>query len=413
MVNKVVLHIADSLSGGGAESVFRSTLWELRKRQGWNHLIACMNSEIYTDFQIDLIFPPTSFLVYSRKNYALIRKFMSVKKPDVIHIQNFGGLTPSIFRAVYRYKKEEKNKGRKIKVINTSHSFFWNCSHGAAIDYRKGIPCTDCSNDRYRKKIFYRGCSRCGYLHSIGKGLVSLQMDYFLDKKLFDYCLTPSDFCSDLVKKRFPYQKVITVRNPLSESFFDIFNSINPSEKEERIVYFGRLSREKNPALLLEAFSILKQDTKYKGTFLEFIGDGDELSSLQKMVTEKAIPNVIFTESLCHEELKKHLRKAKVSVVPSISYETAGLAIPESISMGIIPIVTNHGGLRENIDLFDWNFSFEFNNANDLSLKIAEALENHSACWSNFEPSLKKIKEIMNGEAYADRLLAIYRDDEY
>ncbi len=412
-MSKNVLHIADKWEGGGAESVFRSTVTQLRKMdKDGVHWLACQK-ERRGDASIDLIFPSNTAswsAIHSFCNERLLYRFLQQKRPGIIHVQNFGELSPSILQAIFRYKQDERRTGRSILVIHTSHSFLWVCSHLAALDYRRGKPCLDCLEDKYRTRIFCRGCSRKGYVHSIGKGLAAIQVDHYLKKGLFDYCLTPSDFASNLIRKRFPLQRVITVRNPLSEVLLDTADCIDLQEKENRIVYFGRLSKEKNLPLLLDAFCLLQQDD-HSDTVLEFIGEGTEKELLQNMVDKKNIPNTVFSGFVPQEELKKRLQRAKVSVVPSVSYETAGLVVPESICQHIIPIVTRHGALQESVELFGCGFCFEPGSKEDLARKMGDAIRNYVRNQTLFESSKKKVREVMHEKTYATRLMDIYKEE--
>lgn len=411
-MNLRVLHIADKWEGGGAESVFRSSVIQLRKMGKGTHWLACQKNK-RDDVSIDLVFPSNPALssaIYSSRNERLLNLFLQHKQPDIIHVHNFGELSPSILQAIFRYKQAEQNKGNAVHIIHTSHSFLWVCSHLAALDYRRGNPCLDCLKDQYRTRIFARGCSRGGYIHSVGKGLAALQVDHYLKKGLFDYCLTPSDFASDLVRRRFPAQLVKTVRNPLSAVLLDTADDTSFQEKENRIVYFGRLSKEKNLPLLLEAFELLRQQREYSDTILEFIGEGEEQELLQQMINEKNISNTFFTGFLPQEQLKKQLQRAKVAVVPSVSYETAGLIIPESICQNIIPVVTGHGALKESVELFGCGLCFQYNNKEDLARQIGDAIFNYTKYSSLFEKSKKKIGELMNEGAYVTQLMDIYKE---
>ena len=78
---------------------------------------------------------------------------------------------------------------------------------------------------------------------------------------------------------------------------------------------------------------------------LTIVGDGPERPMLESLATTRGIADrVEFTGAMSRSSARAALASASLLVLPSICYETFGLAILEAASLGIPSIVTNIGG---------------------------------------------------------------------
>ncbi len=78
---------------------------------------------------------------------------------------------------------------------------------------------------------------------------------------------------------------------------------------------------------------------------LTIVGDGPERPMLESLaITLGIADHVEFTGALSRPSARAALASASLLVLPSICYETFGLAILEAASLGIPSIVTNIGG---------------------------------------------------------------------
>lgn len=414
-MKETVLHIAEKSEGGGSESVFRDTVNSLRihdfKRK---HLIACIpgaNNDVSVDYTFKP--PPSNNLlkllasIFSFSNYMRLRHILNDCKPSIIHIQNYANLSPSVLWAIYHYKKQ----GYLKKVINTVHTFEYVCSNHAAYDYKQGKVCTDCKKNTYKFKIFYRGCSRAGFFHSIGKGVTSLIAAYIKKKEIIDFWVTPSEFLktqmlyADFFKDK--QNSIFVVRNPLSWSFEQPLN-ISMATKQNSIIYFGRLSEEKNIELLIEGFSIYKKQKK-TDVKLFIAGEGIMYAKLKKITDDlKLSSDVIFTGFLKPAELKMQLLNCKVSVLPSKCFETASMLVVESLFASCLPLVANQGGMQEMVNWTNFGKTFEANDAQDLAIKLSYLLENYEDEIMESDKIKNKILPQLSSLNYANQLIKLY-----
>jgi glycosyltransferase involved in cell wall biosynthesis len=108
-----------------------------------------------------------------------------------------------------------------------------------------------------------------------------------------------------------------------------------------KLLYVGRISREKNIKILLEAFQFVR--TTVPAIDLVVVGDGPELASLRKQAPDG---NVCFTGALHGEDLATAYASADLFVFPSAS-DTFGNVVLEAHASGLPAIVSTQGGPAE------------------------------------------------------------------
>lgn len=108
-----------------------------------------------------------------------------------------------------------------------------------------------------------------------------------------------------------------------------------------KLLYVGRVSREKNLGVLMDAFRFVRSTTP--DVDLVIVGDGPELQALRATTAD---PNVRFLGSLYGEELSQAYASSDVFVFPSVS-DTFGNVVLEAHASGLPAIVSNKGGPAE------------------------------------------------------------------
>lgn len=412
-----ILHISESIEGGGAETVFRETVDNLKNTDFKNeHLIICRKPLLY-DSKIEFYFEEStnySILkkidkIFSINNYKILKSVLFKIKPDIIHIHNIGNLSPSIFKAIFEYKKKENI----LKVIHSVHTFEYICSHYAAFDYKKNNKCLDCVDHRFKFKIFYRGCSRLGYFHSFGKGISSLIYSYYTRKKIVDLWTTPSEFLANLMRQNLKKNKeVIVSRNPIFNKTFayDDFSdksNVLTNKLCFKFVYFGRFSKEKNLECLITAFKSVLD--KNNNTTLTLIGSGEEEVNLKDLCEKLGIhKKVTFFPFMKKDELNILLKSHHVSVLPSKCYETASMVTIESVMNNLIPIVANHGGMKEMVDLIKFGLTFLSEDIFDLTNKMVYSINNYNIIMKDIEDAKFKVKKTFGNESFENTYRDLY-----
>ncbi|WP_281231878.1 glycosyltransferase family 4 protein [Flavobacterium gelatinilyticum] len=402
---KKILHISERGEGGGGESVFRETVVLFQELDLINtHYTACKQSN-KLPFKVDFDFKEKEQLadfIYSFSNKRKMDLMLKEIEPDIIHLHHYGNLSPSILHSLHNYKKRRDN----IRIIQTVHTFQYSCSHQAAYDYNKTKRCLDCASVHFKTKIFYRKCSRAGFVHSIAKGFNSLITHYYYKKEIIDTIVVPSNFIKEaiLLNKFYSDKKIVEINNPI----FENLEKKVKFHKENNIVYFGRLSEEKNIKLLITAFSLFasKDIENYK---LLIIGDGSEKKELQQYVNEKKIlDKVIFFPFMTQRELAKYLETSKISIMTSKCFENAPMMMIESFNYNIIPIAANHGGMREMVLKLNFGLLFESEDEYSLVDQITKAVNDYEKLI-NEKPKLEaKIRDLFSKSKYFTELSNLY-----
>ena len=123
------------------------------------------------------------------------------------------------------------------------------------------------------------------------------------------------------------------ILNPLSEKLPLPWQNA----REKRVVAVGRLNRQKNFPMLIEAFSrFLKEHPDY---ILEIYGDGVLRESLQALVSEKGLADKVLFRGFCTDVHEK-IRSAEMFVMTS-DFEGMPNALAEAMAMGIPCISTD------------------------------------------------------------------------
>ena len=130
------------------------------------------------------------------------------------------------------------------------------------------------------------------------------------------------------------------ILNPLDDSLPTPY----AGEREKRIVSVGRLEKQKNQTLLIEAFSELaKQFPEY---ILEIYGEGSLRTSLENKIEQLELKTRVFLKGYEKDVLSK-ISRAKMFVLSS-DYEGISNALIEAMAIGLPVVSTDHpiGGAR-------------------------------------------------------------------
>lgn len=154
--------------------------------------------------------------------------------------------------------------------------------------------------------------------------------------------------------------KSIVIPNPVNEIFIcEPFNG----KREKTIVTVGRLEKQKNHALLIDAFS--KISNKYDDYKLIIYGEGSLRSELEQKIENLKIKDKVILAGQV-DEINKVIYKAGMFVLSS-DYEGMPNALLEAMALGLPCISTDCpcGGPREIID----------NNINGILVPINDSIK--------------------------------------
>lgn len=153
----------------------------------------------------------------------------------------------------------------------------------------------------------------------------------------------------------------------ISQKFINEFENFTKIEKENQIIYFGRLSKEKRVDVLINAFNSINIDYT-----LKIIGIGEELENLKDLAHENE--KIIFSGFLNDKDLFHEIKKSKLLV--TLEWADYNLTVYESIILGTRVLFGKTFEVEKNDDkLIKNNMLFYCNpSKNDVAEKIIKII---------------------------------------
>lgn len=322
-------------------------------------------------------------IIYSTEARKKIRKVLENFNPDVVHLNNIQfHLTPSIILEINEYRKKHNPN---LKIIYTAHDYQLICPSHGLFDSEINI-CEKCLDGNYFNCVKTK-CMKNSRAKSFLATADAYLWKYSKAYEYIDKIICPSIFLKDKLdtQERFS-NKTVALHN-----FFDA-EPISQQKKENYILEFGHLSKDKGTLTLLEAAKKLPE--------LKFVFAG--FGSAEEQI--KNVPNAEYVGFKTGEELKELIAKANVSVCPSEWYENCPFSVIESQVYGTPVVGSRLGGIPELIKEGETGLLFEAGNALDLTEKIRQIVNDNE----NYIRNCKNVS-FETSESYYDKLIDIYR----
>ncbi|MFZ3136615.1 MAG: glycosyltransferase [Thermodesulfovibrionales bacterium] len=188
-------------------------------------------------------------------------------------------------------------------------------------------------------------------------------------------------------------KKVVTINNSVDAQSVGRFSveSIDEESSPDHFVIStaGRLSAEKNIAVLLNAFALMRRDLKAK---LWIVGDGPERPHLKSLAASLNIMDDIVFWGF-QENLYKFIKKSDIFVHTSL-FEGFGNIILEAMACGVPVIATNCPfGPREIINNGENGILVPVSDEGALAKALKMVLENKEARKRFVENAYKRLSE--------------------
>lgn len=353
---------------GGADRVYFNT-GNLLEKNGHEVIyfstshpgnLECSNSELFVPFVenrergfISNLFNTFNYL-YNKEVLRNLDRLIEIYHPDVAHLHLiYGEMSGSVLKSL---------KLHKTPVVQSIHDYRLLCPANAFIDSDYLI-CERCRN-----KAFYQCATRrCKGKNLFYSSVLSLEA-YFRK-----YCIDPVDYIDHFIfvskfslEKHIEYDKRFSGKSTQLYNFTDIYSGEIEPNKDNYLLFYGRLSREKGLELLLETAESLKVNLKIAGS-----------GPLEETVLRFAArnKNIEFLGYKSGRDLDSLIKGSSFVVVPSEWYENNPMTIIESYSYGIPVIGSRLGGIPEILIDNNTGFLFEPRNAADLASVIKKALQ--------------------------------------
>ena len=324
------------------------------------------------------------FSIDARKK---IRKLLKLYSPDIVHLNTINfNITPSIIPIINRHK---------IPIIKTIHDAQIACpNHRLFIEHRME-PCTRCIQGNYFNCIK----NKCVWNSRSKSILAAFESSFYRFYKTYhkiDMYILPSKFMMKIHEANgIPSEKMVHLVN-----FSRMNEQLNSSiEKEDYVLYFGRISVEKGIRTLI---SVAK---KLQHIRFVFVGTGPLVNEL------RFIDNIEYLGFKTGKELNSLIMKAMFSIYPSEWYENSPLSVIESQALGTPVIAAKIGGIPELISN-DTGLLFNSGDPIDLEEKI-NVLYNNDTLLKHMTEECKRNTFILDVNQYCNELVKTYENTIY
>jgi glycosyltransferase involved in cell wall biosynthesis len=179
-------------------------------------------------------------------------------------------------------------------------------------------------------------------------------------------------------------EKIHVIPTPVDLKKFEYKNQekINEIKKnvnnKKIILYVGRLVREKNLGMLIDAFKIVNNN--FQDCVLMIVGDGIELENLKNQVLKLDLKNKVFFQgSINSDELSNYYYASEIFVLASSS-ESFGKVLVEAGITNTPSVATKTTGAREIIKDKETGLLVNIDDKNGFSDKILYLLQNPEIC---------------------------------
>ncbi len=307
--------------------------------------------------------------LWNMRSYQAIKHIIEIEKPDIIHINNFTGLSSAIFNL---------GKSLDIPLVFTPHDYALICLRTTLLKSSLEL----CTNPPFT----------CRVHNALQKYLVDGKPD----------AITPvSNFLFDKLSERglFLNMKPVVLKVPVI---------LNPCRTVKsygslKLLYAGRFDKQKGIYTLIEAFRQLHT----QNVSLDMVGTGPEFENVKKIVSE--YQNITLHGFIPNDKIQQFYQTANLVIVPSLWYDMAQFVIAEAFNSSTPVIGSNIGGIPEVINNGHNGFLFTPGDAPELRDTIDNALSN-TAQLKQLEEGAYQSSQLFSIELFLDRLLEIYRN---
>jgi glycosyltransferase involved in cell wall biosynthesis len=278
-----------------------------------------------------------------------------------------------------------------FRVVCTLHDFFAACPNGAFFDYGRATPCP---RRALSLECVAAHCDKRHYAHKlfrVARGYLQRLLGHF--PAAVDHYISLSERSASILApylpKRAHMYKLANVVGVTRRPPADV-------ERNERILYVGRLDEEKGVRLLARTAARL-------GLPVTFVGDGPLRAEIEAMNSHTV------TGWLSPEQVQGQLDSARCLVFPSLWYETYGLTVAEAAARGVPAIVSDVSAAAERIEDGVTGWRFQSGDADDLARCLALTADDGAIRRTGAEAYRRYWSDAQTLDSHATGLLSIYR----
>lgn len=265
---------------------------------------------------------------WNAQSVSAIRREVERCQPDVVHVHNtFPLLSPAILRSM----------GDRPARVMTLHNYRLFCA--AAVLMRAGRVCMECLKRRSSWPALKYGCYRWSRLAT-----APLALSISLHRRIDTWANHVDAFIALT-----PFQQRLMIQAGLPHVRVHVKPNFYPGnprpipwpQREECVVFVGRLSAEKGVEDLLRAWLLWGESAPE----LRIVGEGPLRQALQELASSKPGVPIRFLGQLPAAEAESQIARARLLVLPSTWFETFGMVLLEAFAYGTPAAVSDIGPL--------------------------------------------------------------------
>ena len=299
----------------------------------------------------------------------------------------------------------------KLDVIH-SHTEFSVGTFARIISRQFNIPLVHTYHTMYEDYTHY---ITKGYFDKSSKKIVEYLTLFYCDKTTNEL-IVPTKKTYDLFKQKYGVDRNIYIiptgieierfytENVDNNKVEEIRKKLSFKEDSFNIVFVGRLAKEKNVDLLLNAQKNIVE--KSKNINLIIIGDGPDMDEYKRTVSKLKIDNnVIFVGKVPWETVPLYYRLADVFATASRT-ETQGLTVIEAMAASVAPICIDDESFRNTV--IDGLNGKIFNDQEEYE-KIVVELYKDRKLLNQLQKQARLNAEIHSSKYYGESVLDVYK----
>jgi glycosyltransferase involved in cell wall biosynthesis len=297
--------------------------------------------------------------VWSGRAMRHLRALLRREKPHVAHFHNtFPMISPSLYSVCQEMG---------VPVVQTLHNYRFCCPR--ADFFRDGHICEACLGKTLPWPGIVYGCyhysrvqtAAVATILAIHRGLKTWQAQVNL-------YIAPTEFARQkLIQGGLPAAKIM-----VKPHFVHPDPGIRRGS-EDYIIFVGRFSPEKDVTTLLAAWK------KLRGIPLKLVGERPAEGEVCRLIQESWAGDVVLLGRRPRDQVLTLMKKARLLVSPSASYETFGLVVVEAFACGVPVVASRIGAMAEIVEDGRTGLLFTPGDPDDLAQKIRWAIDHPDA----------------------------------
>lgn len=312
---------------------------------------------------------------------------------------------------IYPLRAINKIKNWNLDIIH-SQTEFGVGTFARIIAKQFNIPLVHTYHTMYEDYVYY---ITKGYFDGASKKIVEHLTKFYCDKTATEL-IVPTKKAYDLFKDKYKVDRNVHIiptgieterfyREQFeTETIKKLRKRLKITEENFVILFVGRLAKEKNVDLLIEAQAeIVKKNPQ---AILLLVGDGPDMEHFKALAREKNIEkSVLFTGKIPYDEVPKYYQLAHVFVTASTT-ETQGLTVIEAMAASLPVLAIEDDSFR----------SVVIDDLNGFLFKDKEDYQNKIMYYCNHKNELKKMgkqarnsSQVHSSKYFAERVLEVYK----